>query len=140
MTTTPRELPDYTPRASWRADLIAALYVRGDYPMPAPDPHREISLAAGRDGSWHTLADERRVLRYTYPTLSAARRALAAALSDVAGDNPEIEQDAYAADIVEAVALDCSPAVAAELCRTELGWVPAGLRRLRPDLPRSRFI
>jgi hypothetical protein len=72
--------------------------------------------------------------RWTYRSLTSARRALAAALADAAGDNPGVEEDSYAADLVEAVALDCSPDAAAELCRTELGWIPSALLRLRPDV------
>lgn len=59
-------------------------------------------------------------------TYDAALAALEAAMSDATGDNPDVGADDIAHDMVAAVTWECTPEVAAELCRTQIGWWPAG--------------
>lgn len=47
-----------------------------------------------------------------------------------------MDSDEFASDLVEAFALQADTVTAYEFCRTELGWVPSGLRRMRPDVAR----
>lgn len=64
-----------------------------------------------------------------HTTLDEAQAALATAMSDVMGDNPDASEDDVAHDMVVAVAFECTDEVALELCRTELGSVPFDLER-----------
>lgn len=68
------------------------------------------------------------------PTEEQARAELAAAVADVALDTSVEEAADYFVDLLASVALPWPAEVAAEICRTELGWVPRDLRRLRPDV------
>jgi len=64
----------------------------------------------------------------------AAQQAFQDSMSDVAGDNPEMESDDYAADIVVSVAMRCDQETARELCRCELGYVPQEVLRYFPGM------
>lgn len=68
-------------------------------------------------------------------TIDHAEQALAMAEDDVRGDFGEEGLEAGYSDIVGAVAMQFPPAVAVELCRRTLGWIPADVRRIHhlPD-------
>lgn len=70
------------------------------------------------------------------PTVDEARAELAATLADVRADQGDAMPDegSVVADLLHGLALDWPAAVAAEVCRMELGWVPYGLRQSRPDI------
>ena len=67
-----------------------------------------------------------------YTTLEAARAGLADMVEDVRGDMGEEAVEAGYSDLVVAAAYDCTDAVALELCRTELGWIPTELQKRLP--------
>lgn len=58
-----------------------------------------------------------------HETLDAAIAAFDLAMADVVGDMGG-DADGYAYDLVISVAYDCTPEIAKELCRTQLGFVP----------------
>lgn len=60
-----------------------------------------------------------------YATLEAASNAVDAMIGSLLADNPDLDGDDVAHDVVVAIALSSVPEVATELCRTQLGWVPA---------------
>jgi hypothetical protein len=65
------------------------------------------------------------------------QKQLIAALHDVAADYADQEmpdEGSVVNDLLSSMALDWPADIAAEVCRMELGFVPYGLRRSRPDI------
>lgn len=62
-----------------------------------------------------------------FTTLDQALEAFDVALKDVADDFGDECSDEYAFDVAIGLAYDCTPAVARELCRTQLGFIPDAL-------------
>lgn len=74
-------------------------------------------------------------------TVEVALAALECAENDVRADFGEEGLEAGYADIVAAIAIQFPPAVAVELCRRTVGWVPADVRRIHnlPDDEREEW-
>jgi hypothetical protein len=62
-----------------------------------------------------------------YKTLDEAMAAVEVAITDVTNDSGECsDENAY--DLICSIAAyDCTPEVGRELCKVEIGWVPAHL-------------
>lgn len=64
----------------------------------------------------------------------AAVNAFNVAMSDVEGDQPDVEPDDYAHDMCAMIAMQCDAETARELCRTQLGFVPRDVLRFFPGM------
>lgn len=59
--------------------------------------------------------------------IADAQHELQVSIQEACGENPDVNPDDVAHDMVSSVAWNCTDEVALELCRTELGWVPFDL-------------
>lgn len=59
-----------------------------------------------------------------FETIEEARAELDLMLSDAQSDFPDVSECDIHHDMVQSLVHMCTPEVAREICRTELGWVP----------------
>lgn len=67
-----------------------------------------------------------------FTTLDQAMEAFDVAMKDVMEDTGVEDGDDIACDIALSIAHDCTPHVARELCRVELGFIPDALSFISP--------
>ncbi len=60
----------------------------------------------------------------TLTSIEDARHEFEVSLEEIAADMGVEADDAMAADMLSATAMNCDKATAYELCTTEIGWIP----------------